>query len=167
MWSLVRLCRLAFAAVLLALGGWLAARSAGLPVPDFGLSDLRRLAAEGERSQALNRRCQDLFARSEARRDVVLELLDERLTLRQAVSEFRRLSEADGEGGEELRVLLGGVSADEALARSVLFWAAAELAGRPAEQRDAALLRLTDAYAEAFERPSPGEAGPFVREDRP
>jgi hypothetical protein len=155
---LLRLSVAVLSVAVLSFGGWIAARSAGLAVPDLGLNDLRRLVAEEERRDALAERAAALAEGNKARHEVVLELLDERLTLRQAVEEFRLLSATGGVSPELLMYSTGGATYDEALARSVLSWAKAELCERPADPRSAVLCRLQAEYAASFRHPySPAE----------
>jgi hypothetical protein len=153
--SLLRLSVCAVTTALLLLGVWSAARCASLPVPDLGLSDLRRLLAEEERGQALTWRCELLRESSAARQLVVHDLLDGRLTLQQAVVAFRRQSEANGADLDVLPSQTGAATLDGALARCVLSWANGEVGDCPTSPRRAALARLEAEYAAAFHRPYP------------
>jgi hypothetical protein len=163
--TLLRLCVLLVAVAAL-LGGWVAAHAVGLPVP--GLEGLRRLRAEGRRQEELGARNALLLGRCRAKRCVALELVEGRLTLRLAVAALRRLYDADAADLDGMLLLPGGATEEEALARSALSWASAEMDDRPAEQRAAVLGRLRAEFAELTARPSAlATPDPSPREGRP
>jgi hypothetical protein len=139
-------------------GGWLAARWAGMALPDLGLTELRRLRAEDRRREALAGRCEALVESNRVKTRVARELIEQRLTLSEAAAEFRRLHEANGIDLQLLASWTGTASEEEALTHTIFAWVSAELMDGPADQRAAVLRRLEAEYADAFHHPYHGGA---------
>jgi hypothetical protein len=156
---LLRISARALVATALLLGGSLSA-AAGLAVFHLGLDDLGRLVAEERRRDELDARMRALQECHDGKCLVVEELLDGRLSLREAVAAFRRLHEAAGDDLRRPLPVVGGATVEESLARSVLFWAEGAQRDRPTAERAAVLRRLKAEFAEAFPPSVPSVPGP-------
>jgi hypothetical protein len=143
------------------------AAATGLPLLLWragGEGDLLTLAWEGQREGALDRHLAASCRVLDAKNRALAELIDGRITLREAATRFRELNaqlEKDGEWGViRFRV----VSGEEALCRNVLAWAEAELWNHPDRSAPAEVLaRLKAEYRQQFGHdPLLAYAPPFI-----
>jgi hypothetical protein len=124
-----------------------------------GDANLRALAREARREEALGRRGAASQRVLEAKHQAVNELLAGRITLREAAERFGELNALVRDDNDALIGAFPVACGEEALCRNVLSWAEAECRHRPGLAP--ALARLEEEYRRRFGRdPGPWPALP-------
>jgi hypothetical protein len=126
------LCALTGAVLLLAFGTALGLGPGGSDPAEV----FRRVVYELRRGEHLEAQAAVAIRCEEGKREVVRRILAGRLTLVEAVEEFRALGRMNEDGLKELLAAFPGSSEDEALCRSVIFWVAHAAADDPARRAD-------------------------------
>ena len=125
------LCGLVGGSTVLA-GGALLHRLGGTFLFAGALASGWRCCSEALRSEAMSVRCRAVQRSMAAKREVVLAVAEDRLTLQQAMARFRQLRSLDDGQDEVLGPYRAGGDDDEAVFGNLLEWTRTVLRGRPA-----------------------------------
>lgn len=104
-------------------------------------ADIPQDREESKRTEALRAQEESLFARIDARRQIVEDAIAGKLTLPQAAKKFGALYTYDAETMQSIRLVLSADSDEECLYRQVVLHVKAALEGRTSET-DMVLSRL-------------------------